>query len=458
MATEPRPLAGNTAAATAPATVPLAPAEAALTHRYLLDYPQEAARLFESMPVDDAAGLLAAQPPHAALRAWQALAPDVAFEMLELLPEPLALHLLAEAEPLVSVAVLTQLDAKPREAWLKRLDTEVALELRALLAYPDDCAGRMMDPRVSPLRLGMTVAEAIERLRQIRRSGLRELFVVDDEGRLTGRVEVHDLALAAPELPLADITRGVVAFVGELDPREEVVETLQTHPITALPVVNVSGRFIGTIRQAELVAAVEEETSLDIQTMVGASPDERALSSPGFAVKKRLPWLQINLLTAFLAAAVVGLFESTIAQFTALAVLLPVVAGQSGNAGAQALAVTMRGLVLREISLRHWPAVVGKEALTGLVNGLAVAATTGIGVYAWSRSGALVGVITLAMVISMLAAGLAGALVPMLLRRFGQDPATASSIILTTVTDVVGFFSFLGIAAMFAPWLAQSVS
>ena len=191
------------------------------------------------------------------------------------------MHLLAEAEPVTSVAVLTQLDADEREAWLQRLDAEVAHELRGLLAYPPDCAGRMMDPRVSPLRSGMTVAEAIERLRQMRRSGLRELFVVDDEGRLTGRVEMQDLALAARELPLADITRGVVAFVDDLDPREEVVEILQKQPITALPVVNVGGRFVGVIRQAELVAAVEEETSLDIQTMVGASPDERALSIAG---------------------------------------------------------------------------------------------------------------------------------------------------------------------------------
>ena len=433
------------------------PAEAALTHRFLLDFPFEAARLFESMPSASVAAVLAAQPAHAALRAWQALAPDVAFEVLEMLPEPLARHLLGEAEPVVSVAVLTQLDAEQRDAWLRRLDPEVASELRGLLAYTDDCAGRMMDPRVSPLRTGMTVAEAIERLRLIRRRGLRELFVVDDAGRLAGRVEMQDLALAARELPLADITRAVVAVVGDIEPREQVVEILQKQPITALPVINVGGRFIGVIRQAELMAAVEEESSLDIQTMVGASPDERALSSPAFAVKKRLPWLQINLLTAFLAAAVVGLFESTIAQFTALAVLLPVVAGQSGNAGAQALAVTMRGLVLREISLRHWRAVLGKEALTGLVNGVAVAVTTGLGVYAWSRSAALVGVIALAMVISMFAAGVAGALVPILLRRFGQDPATASSIILTTVTDVVGFFSFLGIAALFAPLLAQSV-
>jgi magnesium transporter len=435
---------------------PLAPAEAALTHRFLLDYPHEAARLFESMPPTEAAALLATQPSYASLRAWQSLAPDVALDVLTHLPELQACHLLAEAEPQASVAVLTQLDPAPREEWLKRLDAEVALELRGLLAYPDDCAGRMMDPRISPLRSGMTVAEAIERLRQIHRTGLRELFVIDDEGRLAGYVEVHDLALAERDLPLADITHHVVAFVSDLDPREEVVEMLMTQPISTLPVVNISGRFLGVIRQAELMTAVEEETSLDIQTMVGASPDERALSSPIFAVRKRLPWLQINLLTAFLAAAVVGLFESTIAQFTALAVLLPVVAGQSGNAGAQALAVTMRGLVLREISLRHWPSVVGKEALTGLINGVAVAATTGLAVYVWSRSLPLVGVIMLAMVISMLVAGLAGALVPILLRRLGQDPATASSIILTTVTDVVGFFSFLGIAALFVPLLAQS--
>jgi magnesium transporter len=431
-------------------------ADALLSQRFVLDYPHEAARLFEAMPASDAADLIATQPPHARLRAWESLAPDVGLAVLQQLSEPQAVHLLAEAEPVVSVAVLTQMEPQVRDAWLQRLGKEASHELRGLLAYPSDSAGHLMDPRVSPLRTGMTVAEAIERLRQIRRDGLRELLVVDDQGRLTGRVEVQDLVLAARELPLADITRPVVAVVNDLDPREDVVKLMQNHPITVLPVINVSGRFIGVIRQAELVTAVEEETSLDMLTMVGASPDERALSSPIFAMKKRLPWLQINLLTAFLAAAVVGLFESTIAQFTALAVLLPVVAGQSGNAGAQALAVTMRGLMLREISLRHWPAVVGKEALTGLLNGMAVAATTGLAVYVWSRSLPLVGVIVLAMVISMLAAGVTGALVPILLRRFGQDPATASSIILTTVTDVVGFFSFLGIAALFAPLLAAS--
>ncbi|HEX6319861.1 MAG TPA: magnesium transporter [Burkholderiales bacterium] len=428
-------------------------AEAALNERFLLDYPREAARELEAMAAEEGAALLAAAAPRAAVRAWQSLAPDVARAVLERLPEPFAAQLLAESEPAASVAVLAQLDAAERRRRLDQLDAQVARELAELASYPEESAGRVMDPRVSPLRAGSSVAEALARLRAIRRSGLRELFVVDDEGRLAGRVEIQDLAVADPSASLREITRGVIAAVKDLDPREDVVAALQQHPITTLPVVNHAGRFLGVIRQPELVAALEKEASLDIQTMVGASRDERALSGPGFAVRKRLPWLQINLVTAFLAAAVVGLFEGTIAKVTALAVLLPVVAGQSGNAGAQALAVTMRGLVLREISLRHWPRVLVKEATAGLLNGVAVAATTALGVYLWSRSPGLVMVISMSMVISMIAAGIAGAMVPVLLHRFGQDPATASSIILTTVTDVVGFFSFLGIATLFASML-----
>jgi magnesium transporter len=282
---------------------------------------------------------------------------------------------------------------------------------------------------------------------------LRELYIVDDDGRLDGRVDVQDLALAEPVQTLTRIARKIADAVQDTAPREEVVEKMQQDAVTDLPVIDFDGHLVGVIRQAKLASAVEQETTLDIQTMVGASRDERALSPAIFSVRKRLPWLQINLLTAFLAASVVGLFESTIAKYTALAVLLPVVAGQSGNAGAQALAVTMRGLVLREISLRHWPKVLLKEVNVGLMNGLAIAATTALGVYVWSRSFGLVLVIAAAMVISMVAAGFAGALVPILLQRLGLDIAQSSSIILTTVTDVVGFFSFLGIATLLSSLL-----
>jgi len=183
------------------------------------------------------------------------------------------------------------------------------------------------------------------------------------------------------------------------------------------------------------------------------SADERALSPPMFAVKKRLPWLQVNLLTAFLAAFVVGLFENTIAQFTALAVLLPVVAGQSGNTGAQSLAVVMRGLALRDIRPRQWLKVSRKEVVVAFMNGVAVAVTTCLGVYMWSQSIGLTAVIGVSMIMAMTIAGFSGAIIPIILQSLNQDPAQSSSIILTTVTDVFGFLSFLGLATIFSSWL-----
>jgi len=429
------------------------PAIAALNQRFLVDFPHEAARQLEALPRDEAAALLATASPFAAAHTWQALAPDVAAATLESLPAALATHVLAEAEPAIAIAALSQLDDPVRTRLLDGLDPQVAAELRALLEYPPNSAGRLMDPQVSPVRIDATVGEALARLRNLKRKGLREMYLIDEEGRLAGRVEIQDLAVSENEAPLRELARPILAVAKDLDPRDEVVSILQQQPITSLPVVNVSGRLVGVIRQAALVSVIEQEATVDLLTMVGASAEERALSNPLLAVRKRLPWLQINLLTAFLAAAVVGLFEGLIAKFTALAVLLPVVAGQSGNAGAQALAVTMRGLVLREISLRHWPRVLAKEAVTGMVNGLAIAATTSLGVYLWSRSVGLAMVIAISMVISMLMAGLAGALVPITLHRLGQDPATASSIILTTITDVVGFFSFLGTALFFSSML-----
>jgi magnesium transporter len=426
------------------------PAVLALNLRFLLDYPYEAARQIEAMPTEVAASVLAAHPVHATVRAWERLAPDIAVAVATRMPVALLSRLFAEADPRASVAALAQLDPEPRERLLSSLDAALGLELRGLLEYPPDSAGRLMDPRVTPLRGDLTVAEALARLRALRRRGLREVFAVDGGGRLTGRVEIQDLATADPSASLQEIAQPPLAVVTDLDPREDVVAVLEQRAITELPVVAHDGRFVGVIPQAALVSALAQETSVDIQTMVGASRDERALSDTSFAVRKRLPWLQINLLTAFLAAAVVGFFEDIIAQVTALAVLLPVVAGQSGNAGAQALAVTMRGLVLREIGLRHWPQMVWKEASVGLINGMAVALTTALAVWVWSRSVGLVAVIASAMVISMVMAGIAGALVPIALRRFGQDPAQSSSIVLTTVTDVTGFFSFLGIASLLA--------
>jgi magnesium transporter len=307
-----------------------------------------------------------------------------------------------------------------------------------------------MDPRVTTLRIDGTAREALGRLRAMGRRAVADLLLVDADGRLAGVVSLQDVAVAPLSAPLASLSRPPAAAVLDMDTRSAVMERIAGGRLASLPVVDIMGRLVGVIRPETLLSFAQEEAVADMQTMVGASRDERALSKVSFAVRKRLPWLHINLATAFLAAAVVGVFENIIAQFTALAVLLPVVAGQSGNTGAQALAVTMRGLALREVRPRQWLRITIKEGRVALINGVAVALTTAAGVLLWSQSSGLALVIGLAMVMSMLAAGFAGAVIPILLTISGQDPAQASSIILTTVTDVVGFFSFLGLATLFA--------
>ena len=244
-----------------------------------------------------------------------------------------------------------------------------------------------------------------------------------------------------------------LSAIHPLESRQQIVELCSQRLLFTVPVVDLDGHLLGVIRNQDIVKASQEDATADILTMVGAYKDERPLSSVSFSVRKRLPWLQLNLLTAFLAAFVVGIFESTIAQFTALAVLLPIVAGQSGNTGAQSLAVVIRGLALRDIRPSQWFRISGKEVFVAFLNSLAVAATACLAVALWSRSIGLTLVIGISMVISMVIAGLSGAIIPMALKAIKQDPAQSSSIVLTTVTDIVGFLSFLGLATLFSSFM-----
>lgn len=421
-----------------------------LTSRFLLDYPREAARQLELLEPEEAAELLGLQPASTVPAVWRYLREDLAEQLVAFLPEEALRQALTELEPARAASLLRRLDTATRERCLALLAPQVARELTGLLTYPDGSAGALMDPRVITFRQDTTVQQALDRIRAHRKRAFRELYLVDDDGCLQGRVDIQDMALADRHTRLALLAQPVHATVTDLSPREELVTVFEQRPLPALPVTDYTGRLIGIIRHAALITAFQQETSADIQTMVGVSRDERARSPVRFAVTRRLPWLYVNLATAILAASVVGLFEDTIARFTALAVLMPVVAGMAGNAGHQALAVTMRGLVLREISLRHWAAMLFKEANVGLLNGITIALSIAAGVWLWSGSAGLALVIASAMVLSLIAAGLSGALIPIILRRLGQDPAQASAIFLTTITDVVGFFSFLGIATALA--------
>jgi len=424
-----------------------------LNREYLTRYPVEAAGVLGTMRARDIALVLEAQPVRQASAAWERLSPDIAAEVLTCTQEPFAKEILSVADPVISARSLTRLPSESRSRFMQMFDEEKRTQLLDLLQYPEGSAGSLMDTRFVIINDNMTAKEALLRLRRDKPRFTRHLFLLNREGGLKGMLDIQELAIAQGNDPVSSIAKPVTAAVLPVASREEVVEELEKYKLSDLPVVDVNGKLTGVIRYSALVNAVREETSADLLTMVGVSINERALSKTWFVVRKRLPWLEINLLTAFLAASVVGIFESTIARFTALAVLLPVVAGQSGNAGAQALAVTMRGLALREIRTHHWRRVALKEIGAGFINGMVIAITTAAGVFVWSRSAGLSLVIAVSMVISMIAAAVSGVVIPMLLSAAGQDPAQSSSIILTTVTDVVGFFSFLGIATLLAALL-----
>ncbi len=428
--------------------------ERLLARDFFERHPEEAADHLETSTPSEADEMLSHVAPETCIEAFRRLSPAKALDILAEIDLDHGRQLIRNLDPPQAGALLGGLGTQRCDDLLAGLARAEAKELHTLMQHPADSAGRLMDPRITVFQPDMTVEEALERLRSIRqRRRVLDLLIVDRDGRLSGTVPIQEVVLAEAETTLLSLVTGVPVAVSAFTTREEIVETMERHKLTSIPVVDYDNKPLGIIRLNEMVSAVEEELSADLVSMTGASKEERALSKVSFAIRKRLPWLQINLATAFLAAAVVGVFEDTISRFTALAVLLPVVAGQSGNTGAQALAVVLRGLALREITLRHWPQVVTKEFAAGLVNGLGVALVTCAGVYVWSGSPGLVLVIGLAMVLAMAIAGVAGALIPVLLARMGQDPAQSSSIVLTTVTDVFGFFSFLGLATVFSSLL-----
>ena len=426
---------------------------AGLAAAYLARHPGDAARSLGRFTPRQAAALLESIAEDAAARVLSHVSNDDAARVLGELGDARLVRVLGAADFVTVAGWLAHLGDRERARVMGLLPAPFARDVEEALEFPPGTAGKLMDPRVVTFAEAGTAGEALERVRRLEGQSADELLVTDREGRLSGVVALRDLLVAAAGAPLGSIARRDRPTAHVMTSRDDVVELLRSRRLTSLPVLDVNGRVLGVLRHEELAEAAREEATDDLQQMVGAGKEERALSPPLFAVKSRLPWLVINLGTGFLAAAVVGLFDETIARVTALAVLMPVVAGQAGNTGAQALAVTLRGLSLREIRVSHFARVLTKETLATVVNGVAIALVTGAGTFFWSGSAALASVISVSMVGSMVIAAMAGATVPMVLTALKRDPATASSIILTTVTDVAGFSSFLGLASL----LAQSL-
>lgn len=420
---------------------------------FFIEHPEEAGQLLESFDTEDIVRLLANSKPLNIAELLSAMNPAVAADTLRALPDEIGMEVLQAFSPGDIANLLLRLDKNRRKSLLRRLPGPLAKEIRLFMEYPSDSVGSLMDVRAFALPEDLTVEEAISQVRARAPKDLHDIYVTDRHRHLVGKLSVRDLLLLDPDERLQSVMRRDVTHIHPMEDREQIVELFTAQRFMTIPVVDLDERLLGVIKNEDIIKASQEDATADLQTMVGASRDERALSPVLFSVRKRLGWLQVNLVTAFLAAFVVGMFEDVIAKFTALAILLPVVAGQSGNTGAQSLAVVMRGLALRDIRPAQWLRVTGKEVGVALLNGIAIAATTSAAVYLWSRSPGLTMVIGVSMVTSMCIAGLFGAVIPIVLKSLNQDPAQSSSIILTTVTDIVGFFSFLGLATTFSRFL-----
>ena len=351
--------------------------------------------------------------------------------------------------------VLAALPTGARERAISAAPLDVAAQWQRNAMYDAGTVGRMMEPVVAAFPPERQVGEIIEELRElVSRALITYVYVVDDEGQLLGIVTMRDLLFSTPERTLDEVMlRGAFALHAAMSMEDAMRLVLDRH-YPVYPVVDAERRLIGLVRGQTMFEAQAYEISLQAGTMVGLEKEERLGTPWARSLKLRHPWLQLNLLTAFVAAAVVGFFQDTIDRLVILALFLPVLAGQSGNTGCQALAVTLRSMTLGELKPGSERPLMAKETWVGCVNGIGVGIAAAVGMYitASSQSQAqpwmLALVVFLAMVASCMASGISGALIPLTLKRFGFDPATASSIFLTTATDVVSMGLLLALATI----------
>lgn len=427
-----------------------------VVERYIDSDPAAAARCLETMGEEEAAQVLGQLPPRSAAETVRQLEHVAAALILAKMGEGPFREIARQLDAQQGATILRHFPAELRDRYLAYLDADRKRQIQEILTYPEDSAGRMMTTDFLAFHGDIRVRDAIARIRQLAQQGspASYLYVVDKDNRLAGVMNMRDMMLADPDDRLETIMRRKVFAVDCFMDREAVAHELSERRFFAVPVVDAQQRLLGVVKVEHLIDGLQDEATEDFQKMFGAGGDERAFSPVGFSLAKRLPWLYVNLATAFLAAAVVALFEDLIARITVLAVFLPVVAGQGGNAGAQSLAVVMRSLVMREIPADKIRALVWKETLVGTLNGVAIGIVTGLIAWAWHGNPYLGVVIGLGMLANLVVAGFSGAAIPLAMKAMRLDPAQCSSIILTTITDVMGFFAFLGLALVFQRFLS----
>ncbi len=360
-------------------------------------------------------------------------------------------RLLQEVETDDRAAFISALPEELADQVLETMRLEESVQVQGLLQYERETAGRIMTPNVFALQEDLSVSEAIQTIQETDEFEMVfYLYVVDERNHLVGVISLRQLLLVAPSTPLKKIMSGDVISVTTDTDQEEVADQVALYDLLAIPVVDHENKLVGVITVDDIIDVIKEEATEDILHLAGVEADDTVRGTARSSVQKRLPWLGLNLALALMAATVVYLYEDTIANLPTLAVFLPVVAGMGGNSGTQALTLTVRSLALGEISWKNIRDLFTKELLVGISNGLALGLLSGGVGYVWSEGNLSVGLaLACAMLCTILFSGILGTLIPMVLNRAGIDPAVSSGIFLHTLTDVIGFFSFLGLATVF---------
>ncbi|MDQ3211108.1 MAG: magnesium transporter [Acidobacteriota bacterium] len=423
-------------------------------------HPADLAQLFSELPVKErqsAFSVLAERNSRLAMEGLSELGPEAGAallsdrsaeeigKLLQDLPSDDAAALIDYLPEDLSAAVLELVQRRPAGG-----------DVGELLEYEEQTAGRIMNPKVFALSEDMTAGESIVALQ-----GSRDvevvfyLYVIDARRHLVGVVSLRRLLLVSPETPLKRImTTDLISVRADMD-QEEVARQVASYNLLAIPVVDEENKLVGVITVDDVIDVIKDEATEDVYRLAGVAGDDRVFTSAWDSLRKRLPWLIVNLATAFSAASVVALFAATIDKVVALAVFMPVVAGMGGNAATQTLTVIVRGIALGELTWSNSRKALFKEAAVGIGNGAACGLIGGVVVWLFSGDPFLAGILAMAMVINMFVAATAGTVIPLALRAMKVDPALASAVFITTLTDVFGFFSFLGLATWMLKYLHQ---
>ena len=371
-------------------------------------------------------------------------------EILETIQQPRLVKMIDEMVSDEATDIAAELDEEQLKDVLEKIDKEDSKEIKQLLEYDEDSAGGLMQTEIIAVNAEMKRDEMIEYIRENYEDveNIHYIFVVDDDNRLIGILEVTRLLLAKPQRQAKDIMDKEVISANVNLAQEQVAHIFRKYDIYILPVIDNEDHLLGRITVDDIIDVIDEEASEDAYKMVGLENEDRVFTSPLSSVRKRLPWLTLNLFTALLVSSVVGIFENTIKQLSFLAVLMPIVAGLGGNSGTQTLTVITRGIALGELTLHNTFKAILKEITVGIINGLLIGSVAMLLAYLFKGNILLGVVLAVAMICNMFIAGLVGSLIPVIMKTLKIDPALASSVIITMLTDIGGFASFLGLATI----------